>query len=193
MESFYEPLERFLHCSAKLISNWLVYGGKLFKDDKGYSPSVIDEFDLGLISWKQRETRGDPPPGYIGSAAASIGSKFYVFGGLSAKGYFNTINELDIGDYTWKLLEPSNEDGVCPIPKIGAGMVSFDDRLLVTFGGKGVSTAHVLDHALYVKDPKGADDSIVFTNELLCFDVVTSKLISNRKYTALLAIGNLIS
>ena len=185
---FYEPTERFLHCSAKVENKWTVYGGGKFQQDEGRSPSVVEELDLATASWRQRQTKGDPPPGYIGSAAASILSKFYVFGGLSAEGYFNTVHELDFNDYMWRRLDPSNTDGVCPIPKMGAGMVAFDNKLLVTFGGKGVSkdimkVRQTPDqdwkvYALHVQDPRGADDNLVFTNELLCFNIETSKSVN---------------
>lgn len=179
---FYEPSKRYLHCSAVVQKKWINYGGKL-QNDEGLSPSVIEEFDPIQKVWRQRQTFGDCPPGYIGSAAASIGSKFYVFGGLNEKEYFNTIHQLDFRTFEWIRLDPSNTDGVCPIPKIGAGMVSFDNRLLVTFGGKGISTFHVMENALFVRNSNRSEDDplssdVVWTNELLYFDVTTSKLYS---------------
>ena len=175
-DGFYEPTERYLHCSAVVKGKWYNYGGKLLRDP-GSSPDVIEEFDPVQQVWKQHQTSGEPPPGNIGSVAAAIHSKFYVFGGLNEKAYCNTLHELDIESLEWTRLEPRNQDGVCPIPKIGAGMVSFDNVLLVTFGGKGISRAHILPHALYASNPDSSDTGLVWTNELLCFNTKTSKFI----------------
>ena len=171
---FYEPLKRYLHCSAVVQNKWYNYGGCLQRDP-GCSPAVIEEFDPVQQVWKQHQTFGDPPPGYIGSAAAAIHSKFYVFGGLSVKAYYKTVYELDVESFLWTRLDPRNQDGVCPIPKIGAGMVSFDNKMLVTFGGKGISTAHVQRRSLYARNPDSCDTGLVWTNELLCFDTIKSK------------------
>lgn len=171
---FYEPSKRYLHCSALVGERWYTYGGKL-ENPHGQNPSVVEEFDPTQKVWKQHQTFGETPPGYIGSAAASIRSKFYVFGGLNEKDYFNSLHELDVKNFEWSKLEPRNVDGVCPIPKIGAGMVSFDNRFLVIYGGRGVSRFHVQKHALYVRSSGCADGDLVWTNELLCFNIDTSK------------------
>lgn len=173
MEGFYEPSRRYSHCSAVAQGKWYNFGGKLH--DGGSSQNVIEEFDPVDKVWKQHRTTGDFPPGYFGSAAASIQSKFYLFGGLSDEGYFNTLHELDIDGFVWTRLDPRNQDGICPIAKVDSAMISFDKRLLVTFGGKGISTAHILTDSLYASNPGSSDSGLVWTNELLCFDVTTSK------------------
>ena len=169
--SFYEPTPRHLHCSALVEDKWYNYGGKLNNVYQS-SPSVIEEFDPARRVWKQHPTHGDTPPGYIGSAATSIGSKFYHFGGFCGEKFHNTISELDVSTFQWKKLEPTNEDGICPIPKMDAGMISFDNRFLVVYGGKGISESSYQRHALYVSS---SCEETAWTNELHYFDVTTSK------------------
>ena len=132
------------------------------RNDKEFSPSVIEKFDPAHQVWKQHPTHGDAPSGCIGSAATSIGSKFYHFGGFSGKKFHNTISELDVSTFQWQKLEPTNEDGTCPIPKMDAGMIAFDNRVLVIYGGKGVV---------------GKGSNTAWTNELHCFDIITRKYI----------------
>ena len=155
MDPSYEPEPRYQHCSALVQDKWYNYGG-MTSDGKRCSPDVIEEFDPAHQVWKQHPTHGDTPPGYIGSAATSIGSKFYHFGGS----FHNTISELDVSTFKWKKLEPTNEDGICPIPIMDAEMIAFDNRLLVIYGGKGITP----------------DGETTWTNQLLCFDIETSKL-----------------
>ena len=159
MDASYEPKPRYVHCSALVQDKWYNYGGVTSDDDKKkYSPSIIEEFDPARQVWKQHPTYGDTPPGYIGSAATSIGSKFYHFGGFCGGKLHNTISELDVNTFHWKKLEPTSTDGICPIPKMDAGMISFDNRVLVTYGGKGITRGKAR------------------TSQLHCFDIETSKL-----------------
>ena len=168
MDPSYEPEPRSQHCSAPVQDKWYNYGGitsdgGTTNDGKRCSPDVIEEFDPAHQVWKKHPTHGDTPPGYIGSAAASIGSKFYHFGGSCGGEMHNTISELDVSTFQWKKLEPTNEDGICPIPKMDAGMIAFDNRVLVIYGGKGVTP----------------DGEATWTNQLHCFDIETSKLSFN--------------
>ena len=159
MDVSYEPEPKYQHCSALVQDKWYNYGGKLNSVDESTSPSAIEEFYPAHRVWKQHPTHGDTPPGYIGSAATSIGSKFYHFGGFCGEKFHNTISELDVNTFQWKKLESINEDGICPIPKMDAGMIAFDNRVLVIYGGKGITP----------------DGEVTWTNQLHCFNTETSK------------------
>ncbi len=173
--SYYEPHPRYLHAGVLVENKWFNYGGKIQCEyENNFDVSKLEEYDPAVQRWTTHETTGEPPLGYIGSAASSIGSKLYIFGGRGEKQCYNTVHELDVNELEWRLLKPENEDGVCPIPKYGAGMISFDNRLLVTYGGIGSSPASYKEHALYVGDRRSSVES-VWTNELLCFDINKSK------------------
>ena len=61
-----------------------------------------------------------------------------------------------------------------PIPKSGAGMVSYGESVLVTFAGYGVLPENPRT-GVDVPDPDSNKEG--WTNELIIFDITSSKLV----------------
>ena len=184
----YEPAARFQHSGAVASDGkFYSYGGRFghikpgsscykAKDElrrRETSSSVvrttINRFDAATERWHCLPTSGNPPPGRIGVACAVIGTKFYVFGGRSRNRLFSTLSELDLDTMMWKELEPLSPPENTPMAKMGAAMLSFDNRYLIVYGGYGApaATPGRVQGVEYVSDPgKG-----VWTNEMHCFDL----------------------
>ena len=190
----YEPAARFHHSGAVASDGkFYSYGGRFGHIKPGSykerdelrrretSSSVvrttINRFDTATERWHSLPTSGNSPPGRIGVACAVIGTKFYVFGGRSRNRLFSTLSELDLDTMTWKELEPLSPPENTPMAKMGAVMVSFDNRYLIVYGGYGVPAATPpgqVQGVECVSDPgKG-----VWTNEMHCFDLKTGMYIT---------------
>ena len=186
----YEPAARFQHCGAVASDGkFYSYGGRFghiklgsssykAKDElrrRETSSSVvratINRFDIATERWHCLPTTGNPPPGRVGVACAIVGSKFYVFGGRSRNRLFSSLSELDLDTMIWKELEPLSPPENTPMAKMGAAMVSIDNRYLIVYGGYGVPAASPgqAQGVEHVQDP-------VWTNELHCFDLRTGML-----------------
>ena len=191
----YEPAGRFQHCGAVAYDGrFYSYGGR-FEHVKAASSSykaskarnelrsreksssvvrtTVNRLDSTTERWHCLPTSGNPPPGRIGVACAVIGSKFYAFGGRSRNRLFSTLSELDLDTLTWKELEPTSPPGNTPMAKMGAAMVSVDNRYLILYGGYGVPSVPGVE---CVSDPEKRD-KLVWTNELHCFDLKTGMYI----------------
>ena len=196
MSLHYSPLGRYQHCGAVTSDGkFHTYGGRFGssikrkgKERRLISSSVvrttINRFDSTSERWHLLPTSGSPPPGCVGVACAMIGSKLYCFGGRNKNKLFNTLSELDLDTMTWKELEPLSPSEGTPMAKMGAAMVSLDDRYLVLYGGYGVPDREV-SGAEYIWDPE-KQSKTAWTNELHCFDLNTSKFQSKVKPTAAL-------
>ena len=189
----YEPAPRFQHCGAVASDRkFYSYGGRFGHIKSGNSYKAKDElrkretsssvvrttinrFDAATERWHCLPTSGNPPPGRIGVACAVVGSKFYVFGGRSRNRLFSTLSELDLDTMIWKELEPLSTPENTPMAKMGAVMVSIDNRYLVVYGGYGVPAAvpGQVQGVECVPDPGKAG---MWTNELHCFDLKTGML-----------------
>ena len=192
----YEPAARFQHCGAVASDGNFCYsyGGRFAHIKPGSSSykakdelrrretnssvvrTTINRFDAATERWHCLPTSGNPPPGCIGVACAVIGSKFYVYGGRTKDMLFSTLSELDLDTMIWKELKPLSPPENTPMAKMGAAMVSIDNRYLIVYGGYGVlaatPAAGLVQGVEYVPDPgKG-----VWTNELHCFDLQTGML-----------------
>lgn len=197
----YEPAARFQHCGAVASDGrFYSYGGRFGHIKSGSSSykakdelrrretsssvvrATINRFDAATERWHCLPTTGNPPPGRIGVACAIVGSKFYVFGGRSRNRLFSSLSELDLDTMIWKELEPLSPPENTPMAKMGAAMVSIDNRYLIVYGGYGVPAASSGQGqgVEYVQDPgKG-----VWTNELHCFDLKTGMLCYSLIVTA---------
>lgn len=136
----YEPLPRFSHVSQSLSSKVIVQGG-LTKDfsekTKQRLTSVIEILDPYSELWEQRKVEGNAPsPGTYDSASTSMNDDLYTFGGYKDGNLFNTLHKLDTKTWRWCQLSPQNAEGA-PLPKLGCGITSFEDSLVV-FGGYGI-------------------------------------------------------
>lgn len=195
----YEPAARFQHCGAVASDGnvYYSYGGRFGHVKPGSSSykakdelhrretsssvvrTTINRFDAATERWHCLPNSGNPPPGRIGVACAVVGSKFYVFGGRSRNRLFSTLSELDLDTMIWKELEPSSPPENTPMAKMGAAMVSIDNRYLIVYGGYGVPAARpaagLVQGVENVPDPGRG----VWTNELHCFDLKTGMLYYN--------------
>ena len=196
----YEPAARFQHCGAVASDGkFYSYGGRFGHIKPGNSSykakdelrkretnssvvrTTINRFDAATERWHCLPTSGsgNPPPGCIGVACAVIGSKFYVFGGRTKDMLFSTLSELDLDTMVWKELKSLSPPEDAPMAKMGAAMISIDNRYLVVYGGYGVpaTTPGQVQGVEYVSDPGKAG---VWTNELHCFDLKTGMLYHNN-------------
>ena len=74
-----------------------------------------------------------PPPGLYSGACTSLLDSLYWFGGNDGTSFYNSLHRLDTTTLEWRELQPLNQVDE-PMRKIGCGMVSFRDQLVV-FGG----------------------------------------------------------
>jgi len=122
-------------------------------------------------------TTGQPPPGFMHAACASIGVSLYTFGGRDGVNYFNCIYQLHIPSLAWSELKAINPENV-PMAKSSSAMVSFGDRNLVTVGGFGILPANRHPGVEYIVKPDIYGDYVGVTNEVAVFCVDTSKFLS---------------
>ena len=136
----YEPLPRFCHVSQSVGSKVLVQGGRtkdFSEKSRQHLSSVVESFDPYSELWEQRQVEGDAPsPGTYVAASASLHDDLFTFGGWDGRNYFNSLHRLDSKTWRWCQLSPQNAKGA-PMPKIGCGMISFENSLGV-FGGYGI-------------------------------------------------------
>ena len=135
----YEPLPRFGHVSQSVGSKVVVQGGRtkdFSEKTQQRLTSVVDTLDPYSELWEQRQVEGDAPSaGTYYAVSTSINDDFYTFGGYDDRDFFNTLHKLDTKTWHWCQLSPQNAK-VAPMPKVGCGMISIKDSLVV-FGGYG--------------------------------------------------------
>ena len=169
--SQYEPAGRWGHCSTFIDGKKYTYGGHCGAG--GVPPlSMVEILDLVTEKWQQTPTSGDPPPGYINASCAVIGAHLFHFGGMDVSNrFYNTIHQFDTRVLRWNPIRPTNtQEG--PRPKINAGMIDHEKRLVISGG-----YADLPDHPhpdKYVPDPD--DEGRGWTNEVHCFHVDSSEL-----------------
>ncbi|HEY6721396.1 MAG TPA: DUF1668 domain-containing protein [Burkholderiales bacterium] len=116
---------------ANVGGNVLVYGGQ---DGAGKSMGIFWKFDPGANQWTQLPS--NPVPVHHG-AAASIGNKFYVFGGFHMPdtgkvGWYpeNKAWVFDMDKGTWSALPPM------PTPRGALAAVAVGTKIYVSGGAK---------------------------------------------------------
>ena len=169
--SQYEPVGRYVHCSAIVDGKQYTYGGDC---GAGGVPSLtaVDIFDFETELWQQTPMSGDPPPGYWGASCAVIGAHIFHFGGGNLEsGYYNTIHCLDTVNLTWSTLPLTNPQEA-PMHKHSAGTLQYTN-ILVVAGGYGLLPDHPHPDK-YVPDPDR--EGYGWTNEVHCFHVDSSEL-----------------
>ena len=168
-----EPQGRFWHWSAIVDGKQYTYGGHC---GAGGSPTLteVNIFDPTTEMWQETPTSGEPPPGFVVGSCASIGPNIYHFGGNDGSGrYHNTIHQFHTMVLRWKPVTSTNpKEG--PITKLGAGIISYREKLLVISGGYGKLTDQSLPGREYVPDP--GYEGRGWTNEVHCFHVDSSEL-----------------
>ena len=170
--SQYEPVGCWGHCSAIVNGKQYTYGGDC---GAGGVPTLmaIDIFDFETELWQQTPTSGEPPPGFHGASCAVIRAQLFHFGGADASMLYNFIHELDTRALRWNPITAINtQEG--PRGKYDAGMVSYNEKLLVISGGYTGLPDQRLPGREYVHDP--TREGYGWTNEVHCFHVDSSEL-----------------
>ena len=100
-------------------------------------------------------------------SCCGIGRDIFYFAGDCSHSScdHNSLCALNVDDFTWRELCPTNDDTTGPMRKSGCGMLAFHDRLLAV-GGEGYSLR---------KDPSPSGtykehDGYIYTNEHHIYD-----------------------
>ena len=179
LQSYYEPQERWGHCSTVIDGKVFMWGGHCgAAGTPGDHHNVVDIYDPASQRWSQQKTSGPTPPGLINAACVGISPYMYLYAGrnIDTGEYFNSIHQLDTRILAWTEIKAVNPLQA-PMKKSGAHMVSYSDSLLVTIGGYGVLLENPQPHADYVADTDEGYEELGWTNELGVFNLTTSKLI----------------
>ena len=169
-----EPPPRHNHCTATVGGVSYTWGGYLDTYPDRDS-DVVHCFHADDENWIKWPTTGEPPPGFYSAACTVVGFFVYIFAGYNGEEFFNSIHRLDTRSFVWSLLEPGNPEDA-PMCKFGAAMTSYNGKILVTIGGYGPLPKNLANGVEYLPDTDVSGDG--WTNELVCFDITTSKLVS---------------
>ena len=146
--SVYEPSPRLWHSSVQIEENAYLWGG-LTKDSS--RSEVINSFDSYTEMWKERSTTGVPPLGQYGGSFTVVGSNLYYFGGLNGRKFFSSVHELQLSNLEWnKIMQFNTADG--PLPKVGCGMVAYQQQLAVIGGYGSAPIGSLQSGAEFIKD-----------------------------------------
>ena len=127
---------------------------KVFYDEHLQSLPVILPL-LCVCRWDHYSTTGQPPLGVRAYANYGIGHYIYFFAGYCGHDScrHNSVNVLNVDDFTWKELFPTSDFG--PMRKSDCGMLAFHSQLLVVGGAGATYKEH---------------NSYIYTNELHFYD-----------------------
>ena len=166
-----EPSCRFAHYSAAVGGQLYVFGGRTSKewseeegDCSSESTGNVDCFNQSKESWVTRPTTGQCHPGLYRGACTSSGRNIYLYGGTNGYQYQNSLYKLDPDSLEWSEL-PSG-----PTRKVGCGMVSYQDKLIL-FGGYGQPSGPIQPGAEFACGRFNDNSGPGWTNELHCFDL----------------------
>ena len=116
-------------------------------------------------TWRREVTRGPHPPAGLRNGGCTIsGQSLYLYGGYRGGSYHGDLYELNIKNWSWKKVCDGGAGG--PGKKIGCGMISYQDQLLIVGG-------------IYDKTPRsrqaGASYKDGRTNEVHSYNLTTGK------------------
>ena len=168
----YQPIPRYLHCSALVEGKWITYSG-YFATDGGFadSPTSVDVFDPDREEWTQMTTSGTPPSGVGAAACVAVGPLLYHIGGFDKGGYCNTVHCLDTTTMEWRELQPANPQAA-PMKKAGLAGISYGS-IIVTDGGYGDLPTNRHPGVEYIPHPEREGEGS--TNEVVCYDTEQSE------------------
>lgn len=142
--------------------------------------SFVETYHLKSGRWEQSPTKGNPPLGIKGYAAAAAGNNIFFFGGFYGHPncYFNTLTSLNVDDLNWKEIS-SNTSHYGPMMKSYSGMVALEldnEDYLALFGGVGPSSDNTpaQSGAKY----SSSDQGLIRSNEIHYYRLLTG----NYKY-----------
>ena len=125
-QNFSEPKARFWHISQCVGGKLYIWGGRIIGETKEKALRTVNEFDTrtGSRSWHERETKGDPHPGFSQVASAAFGKYLYLYGGSDGEELNGVLSRLDLETMMWSQLSPENAVNG-PMKKDACGMVHF--------------------------------------------------------------------
>ncbi|KAH9520447.1 kelch domain-containing protein 1 [Bulinus truncatus] len=129
----YSGREGQVACSVK--NKVYIFGG--VEQGQGNEPKETNDifvFDLDTLKWSQPAVSGMIPPPRSASSLVTVGTKLYLFGGLShISGWFDDTFIFDTETHSWCLLET---EGVKPRARDKLQAVAVDTNIYY-FGGFG--------------------------------------------------------
>ena len=152
-----------------------MWGGQISefysKDGRVKLATIVEQFNLYLEVWRQRDTGGTPHPGLSYAACTSFGNHLFMYGG----GHDNTISSasgvltmFDVNTLTWSLLCPETAGG--PMRKYACGMVYFNHNKLAVIGGCGYPTGPIQPGSSFIRSTRVIDGR-GWSNEFHVFDI----------------------
>lgn len=136
------PSPMMAHTAATVAHNMVVVGGRRSPNCILDTVSVLD---LKTLEWTLPEVGGAKFPPRHRHAAAAVGSKMYVHGGLNGTEILGDLFVLDTTSWTWSVVCCG---GKPPSARFSHSLVGVG-RKLYLFGGRGRNTVfgdlHVLD------------------------------------------------
>ncbi|KAK4753279.1 hypothetical protein SAY87_022077 [Trapa incisa] len=122
------PSPRMGHTASMVGEEMFVIGGRA---DPTNILGEVWVLDTTTSEWTLLDCSGDSFPPRHRHAAAVLGSKIYVFGGVNNENLFSSIFVLDKDYLRWKELQVGGEQ---PCPRHSHSMVTFGSHIFV-FGG----------------------------------------------------------
>ncbi|XP_010538959.1 PREDICTED: tRNA wybutosine-synthesizing protein 2/3/4 isoform X2 [Tarenaya hassleriana] len=122
------PSPRLGHAACMVGDCMFVIGGRA---DPLNVLNDLWVFDVPKCEWRLQTCSGCEFPPRHRHAAAAIGSKIYVFGGLNNSGVSSSLHLFDTDGLQWKEID---QQGQWPCPRHSHAMVAYESRLFL-FGG----------------------------------------------------------
>ncbi|GFO37974.1 kelch domain-containing protein 1 [Plakobranchus ocellatus] len=147
--NLYSGREGQVACS--ILHKVYIFGG--VEQGHGDQPKETNElivFDLDTLKWAQVNAKGTVPPPRSASSLVGVGTKLYLFGGLShISGWFDDLFMFDTESNTWTPLET---EGPRPKARDKLQAVAVGEKIYY-FGGFGPKTIEA-----EIDDLEGTDD-----------------------------------
>ncbi|XP_059148384.1 kelch domain-containing protein 2-like [Physella acuta] len=159
-----------------------IFGG--VEQGQGEEPKETNDiivFDLATLKWSQPQVTGTVPPPRSAASLVAVGTKLYLFGGLShMSGWFDDIFTFDTTNNSWSILDT---EGIKPRARDKLQAVAIDSNIYY-FGGFGPKSDEAEaadlegdddeeDDIPEAQDQDGAEFG--WFNDLYILDTVTSK------------------
>ena len=126
--------------------------------------TTIGIFNPTNEEWTLQPTTGPPPPGLWGGGCASIGNDLYCFGGDKGSSCFNDLHKLNLETFQWSKVHPRNDQTNWPMPKMGCGFVTINQKTLCCFRGYNKDSRWTNEFHLY-----DVQEGTSYNNSLLYF------------------------
>lgn len=163
----YQPTPRFLHGSAQVGHEMLVYSGltKEYPVEKRQNlASIVELFDPYREEWRVEKTTGEPPvPALWIASFASISDSLFLYGGsdrFDGDSVLSSFYRLDTKIYHWSKVTPQNAQEFSPMAKGAAALVACGETLAL-FGGKGLPHGPLQPGSAFIEESGGTG----YTNE----------------------------